>query len=313
MVFMAKSSVSETIIQNYALLRDAISKRDLKSMEKLVDSPTKKKMDESEFTKEVSDALLELFPNPKEIELVDLLNNGSDYCYRFRFKKPDSEGSYFYGALFYTKEGSQFKFNRILSRNVLVEKGENASKIILEELNSDPEFLLDKKEIEKLNAKNSKKNQEKTSNELSLRNEYENGWTPYVIVTPPKGWFDMNSSGNSSYGGFETLTMGGIGFSQSGEADYSTKRKMEFGFCKSNKSIVDFSEALKTSGFTITKISDSSFSAFKKDKFWGSIFQLIRTEAKGFLVGSVSSESNSDFEFSKKALMEIFPKIKIKF
>lgn len=274
-------------------------------------------MDESEFTKEVSDALLELFPNPTEIVLVDLLNNGSDYCYRFRFKKPDSEGSYFYGALFYTKEGSQFKFNRILSRNVLVEKDEDASEIILEQLNSNPDFLVDKKEIEKLNSKISKKLQKDIekirSNTLSLRNEYENGWTPYVVLTPPSGWFDMNSSGNSIHGNFETLIMGGIGFSESGEVDYSTKKKMSFGICLSKSSLVDFSNALKEAKFSIKNLSNDSFDAFRKDDFWGNTYQIVKKIDKGFLVGLVSAESDSDFEFSKKALVEILPKIKIKF
>jgi hypothetical protein len=302
---MKNNSPFSAFIDCYLKLRNSIKKNDYDSFVSLVDSKGVN-VPKNEWNSETASFILETMPDPKDLEFLDLASKGTDFRLYFLQTVSDSEGLYLYGAIFFKKEKEKILFSRLLIRNF--ESKKNSAKTdALDAIASDSDLSFTSRK------QKPKKEESKSPNSLSLRNEYENGWTPYVIVTPPTGWFDMNSSGNSSYGGFETLTMGGIGFSQSGEADYSTKRKMEFGFCKSNKSIVDFSEALKTSGFTITKISDSSFSAFKKDKFWGNIFQLIRTEPKGFLVGSVSSESNSDFEFSKKVLMEIFPKIKIKF
>lgn len=303
------------LLKIYSALYSSLKEKNYDKFCLLIDAPDGEKMPKKDWTTDNISMLLSIMPDPSKLKFLKVasLPKTIHYGYQFRFNEPDEEGAFNYGMIFFrsTKEG--LKFSRVLMKNISVDDKKKLDSTILSELSTDLDFALNETDRSKRESKIVSQKEVSNSNELILKNEYEKGWTPSVVFTCPKNWFDMNSSGNSTSGDFETLVMGGIGFSEDGSSNYSTKKKMQFGICLSKKALADFSSTLKTSKFSIKEVSKDSFEALKKDDFWGNQYLLVKKIDKGFLVGMVNAELDDDFAFSKKALLELFPKLKIKF
>ncbi|MBI5224100.1 hypothetical protein HY990_06800 [Candidatus Micrarchaeota archaeon] len=312
---MAKSQIDpKGLIDAYCKLRNALEKKDYAAFSSTIEAPEGQKMPKEEFTDDNIEMLLGMLPDPKNFKSLGAKEEKDDCGYLFRFAKADEEGSYFYGTIFFhkTKEGP--KFTRILLKNVDGKGEKDIDKLALEQIENDPDFALDQKKALKMRKEAREAAQmEKETAQITMKNEYENGWTPSISMVPPKNWFDMNSSGNSNQGEFETLTIGGLGFSKSGEPDYSTKKKFQFAYCKSNKSIDEFAQTLQSSKYTISKKTKTGFIATRKDDFWGNQYQQVEKTQGGFLVGLVDGKEKGDYEEAVKMLQNLMPTVKLRF